>query len=117
MVNVICLTCKNWETEKCGDCLYVNRTKRPVKPQDIEFRNYREIPITAKEYKKRTGENWPEEKLVYGKFVTSYCTEASLKREDWRLMNYREAVFVLPFLTINTALAVAWAPLMPSGWL
>ena len=92
MINLMCLTCKNWETEKCDRCLSINRTKKPLKPQDIEFKNYRETPITVKEYQKRTGKKWAKDSNVYVKMISVYSDSKDIKNQNWRPMSYYDAI-------------------------
>ena len=93
MMNTLCLSCKNWDSDKCRTCLSVLFTKSRRKPQDIDFTNYKEMPITCKEYKRRTGKNWTGNNLVYVKIIGNIYSKEEIDSKDWSVMDCETARF------------------------
>jgi len=92
MINSMCLVCKNWESEKCNDCLSINKTGQCLKPQDIEFKNYDEYPLTLKQYKKRTGKKWPIHNAIYSKMIWETATKEDLRHSYWGPSTYGHSI-------------------------
>ena len=92
MVNTVCLTCKNWETQNCETCLSVHSSSSPRKPQDIRFKNYREIHLTPGQYHERTGKKWPSRNVVYVKVISDFATKEEIKNKNWYPLPHYETM-------------------------
>jgi hypothetical protein len=55
---LVCVNCKNWQSERCGDCptTYWHDLSNGI--DSIVFEQYVHTFITPEEYEKRTGKKW-----------------------------------------------------------
>jgi hypothetical protein len=55
---LICVNCKNWKSEKCGDCFMYFCERGSVNREGAVLEDYKHTFITPEEYEKRTGKKW-----------------------------------------------------------
>ena len=89
--DLLCISCKNWKTDLCNTCLSITSSKKWFIPEDIVLKNYKEMPITCKEYKRRTGKKWADHYTVYVKLIGTTCSKEEINDAEWRIMDYDSA--------------------------
>jgi hypothetical protein len=81
-----CLSCKNWRTGKCKDCLEIKLISEGsfvTSPERIVFTQYRRIFLTPDQYLERTGEPWPDNWAVYSLYETAKSEERFWAVEEY----------------------------------
>jgi hypothetical protein len=71
---LVCVNCKNWQRERCGDCISTDHRRLEIPQIKIDFTEYVHVFITPEEYEKRTVKKWTGAVwiLVYGDGCSGY---------------------------------------------